>query len=72
MYHLIEYVEEVEPVKVVTELISSYYTVKKVDTLTKIAKQLKTTVDKLYSINKDIIGTNKNLIHIGQKIRIPG
>jgi len=71
MYHLIEYVTE-EPIKVVTEPISSFYTVKKGDTLTKIARSLNITVDKLYSINKDIIGSNKNLIHIGQKLRIPG
>lgn len=72
MYHLIEYIEEDEPVKVVTEPISSHYVVKKGDNLTKIAKKLKTNVDKLYSINKDIIGSNKNLIHVGQKLRIPG
>lgn len=72
MYHLIEYIVEEVPVKVVTEPISSFYIVKKGDTLSKIAKTLKTTVDKLYAINKDIIGSNKNLIHIGQKLRIPG
>ncbi|HET6786174.1 MAG TPA: LysM domain-containing protein, partial [Erysipelotrichaceae bacterium] len=71
MYHLIDYVDD-EPIKVVTKPISSFYTVKKGDTLSKIAKVLKTTVDKLYSINKDIIGSNKNLIRVGQKLRIPG
>jgi len=70
MYNLIEYIDD-DSVKVVTRPISSYYTVVKGDTLTKIAKQLKTTIDKLYTINKDIIGDNKNLIHVGQKLRIP-
>lgn len=72
MYHLIEYIESEEPIKLVTDPISSFYVVRKGDTLTKIAKQLKTTLDKLYSINKDIIGSNKNLIRVGQRLRIPG
>ena len=44
-----------------------FYTVKPKDTLGKIAKQFKTTVDELARINNI---KNKDLIYIGQKIRI--
>ncbi len=44
------------------------YTVKKGDTLSKIAKQYGTTVDKLVSLNGI---KNKNLINVGQIIRLP-
>src|SRR5690625_1177743 len=45
------------------------YTVKKGDTLTKIAKKFGTTVDELVRLNNI---SNPNLIHPGQKIIIPG
>jgi GH25 family lysozyme M1 (1,4-beta-N-acetylmuramidase) len=44
-----------------------YYTVKKGDTLTKIAKTNKTTIDSLVSLNKI---SDANKIYIGQRIRI--
>lgn len=53
------------PVPVVT--VSNYYTVKKGDTLSKIAKQYSTTVAKLCSDNGI---KNANLIRVGQKILI--
>ena len=45
-----------------------YYTVKKGDTLSKIAQSYHTTVNKLLELNPQI--TNKNLINIGQVIRV--
>lgn len=47
-----------------------YYTVKKGDNLTKIAKKYKMTWQELYNKNKEIIGDNPNLIRIGQKLLI--
>ena len=44
-----------------------YYTVKRGDTLTAIAKRYGTTVDKLVSLNKI---KNKNLIEVGQILRV--
>ncbi len=44
-----------------------YYTVKKGDTLSGIAKKYKTSIKKLVSLNKI---KNKNLIRINQKLRI--
>lgn len=44
-----------------------YYTIKKGDTLSKIAKNYKTTVDQLVKWNNI---KNKNLIYAGQKIRV--
>lgn len=44
-----------------------YYTVKKGDNLTKIAKIYNTTVEKLVELNNI---KNKNLIYINQKIRV--
>ncbi len=46
---------------------SKYYQVKKGDTLSKIAKENNTTVEKLVKINNI---KNPNLIYVGQKIRI--
>lgn len=46
---------------------SDFYVVKKGDTLGKIAKKFKTTVEELVRINNI---KNANIIHIGQKIRI--
>lgn len=43
------------------------YTVKKGDTLTKIAKEYNTTVDRLVSLNNI---KDKNLIFVGQKLRV--
>lgn len=48
-----------------------YHVVKSGDTLTKIAKTYNTTVSKLMEINADTI-TNKNVIRVGQIIRLPG
>lgn len=45
------------------------YVVQKGDNLTKIAKMYNTTVDAIMAANPQI--TNKNLIYVGQKIRIP-
>lgn len=47
--------------------VNIYYTVKKGDTLTKIANKYGTTVDKLVSLNNI---KNKNLIYVGQKIKV--
>ena len=49
---------------------TNYYIVKKGDTLIKIAKQFKTTWEKIYELNRDIIGDNTNLIKIGQRLKI--
>lgn len=46
------------------------YTVKKGDTLTKIAKKYNTTWQELYAKNKDTIGNNPNLIYPNQILRI--
>lgn len=46
------------------------YTVQKGDNLTKIAKKYNTTWQELYIINKDIIGSNPNLIKVGQVLKI--
>src|SRR5690606_24404783 len=48
------------------------YTVKQGDTLGKIAAAFGTTWQKIYELNKAIIGSNPNLIKIGQKLKIPG
>lgn len=47
-----------------------YYTVKKGDTLIKIAKKFGTNWKKIYDLNKDIIGNNPNLIVVGQILKI--
>ncbi|MBR1750287.1 MAG: LysM peptidoglycan-binding domain-containing protein [Ruminococcus sp.] len=46
-----------------------YYTIKKGDTLTAIAKKYGTTVDKLMALNKGKI-KDKDLIYAGEKIRV--
>lgn len=46
------------------------YTVVKGDTLEKIAKKFNTTWDKIYELNKNVIGDNPNLIKIGQKLKV--
>lgn len=51
---------------------NSSYIVKKGDNLTKIAKQFGTTWQKIYELNKAIIGGNPNLIRPGQRLTIPG
>lgn len=50
------------------EVVEMYYTVKKGDTLTKIAQSYGTTVANIMALNPQI--TNKNLINIGQVIRV--
>lgn len=50
-----------------TEII---YIVKKGDNLTKIAKKYNTTWQNIYKKNKELIGNNPNLIHIGWKLKI--
>lgn len=47
-----------------------YYTVLKGDNLTKIAKKYNTSWQKIYNDNKNIIGSNPNLIKEGQKLLI--
>lgn len=49
---------------------NTYYTVQSGDNLTKIAKMYNTTWQKIYNTNKDIIGSNPNLIKVGQKLLI--
>lgn len=49
---------------------AKYYTVKKGDTLSKIAKKYGTTWQKIYAMNKSKIGKNPNLIKPGQKLRV--
>ena len=46
----------------------TFYTVKRGDTLTKIAKQYGTTVEKIMQLNKEI--NNKNKIKVGQRLRL--
>lgn len=46
----------------------AFYVVKKGDSLSKIAKMMNTTVDNIMSLNPQI--KNKNLIYVGQEIRI--
>lgn len=46
------------------------YTIKKGDTLIKIAKKYNTTWKKIYQKNIDIIGDNPNLIIPGQVLKI--
>lgn len=46
------------------------YTVKSGDSLSKIAKEYETTWQKIYEDNKNIIGSNPNLIKVGQKLTI--
>ena len=47
------------------------YTVKKGDTLISIAAKYNTTWQKIYELNKDVIGNNPNLIYPGQVLIIP-
>lgn len=47
-----------------------YYTVKKGDTLTSVAKKYNTNWKKIYKKNKLIIGNNPNLIKVGQTLEI--
>lgn len=49
---------------------NTYYTVKKGDTLSGIAKKYSTTVDKLMKLNSSI--KDKNKIYVGQKIQVSG
>ncbi len=49
-------------------VVEEYYTVKSGDTLSKIAKEYGTTVDAIMALNSQI--TNKNLIYVGQQIRV--
>ena len=46
------------------------YTVKKGDNLTSIAKKYNTTWKKIYEDNKDVIGSDPNLIKPGQVLTI--
>lgn len=46
------------------------YTVKKNDTLSKIAKKYNTTWQKIYEDNKSVIGDNPDIIQIGMKLEI--
>ena len=57
----------VDRIKANEVIIPTYYTVKKGDTLSGIAKKYSTTVAKLASLNKI---SNPNLIYIGQSLRI--
>jgi len=47
------------------------YTVKKGDNLSKIAKKFDTTWQILYELNKDVIGSDPNIIYAGQVLRLP-
>jgi LysM repeat protein len=47
------------------------YTVKKGDTLAKIAKRHGTTWQKLYKMNRTAVGSNPNLIHPGLQLKTP-
>lgn len=46
------------------------YVVKKGDNLSKIAKKYKTTWQKIYNVNRKVIGKNPNIIKAGQKLII--
>ena len=48
-----------------------FYIVKSGDTLSKIAIQYKTTWQAIYAANKTLIGSNPDIIRIGQKLIIP-
>ncbi len=52
------------------EIIHKTYTVKNGDNLSLIARKYNTTWQKIYSLNKDIIGQNPNLIKPGQILKI--
>lgn len=58
----------------VNELLSEdesvYYIVKKGDNLSSIAKKYNTTWQRIYEMNKSIIGNNPNLIQVNQKLKI--
>ena len=57
-------------IKLPTDKFEVSYTVQKGDSLTKIAKKYNITWQELYKINKDIIGSNPNLIKVGQVLKI--
>lgn len=48
-----------------------YYVVQKGDTLSRIAVKYKTTWQKIYQANIDVIGKNPNSISVGMKLLIP-
>ena len=50
----------------------STYIVKKGDTLIKIAKKYNINWKDLYELNKNVIGSNPNLIKIGMVLKISG
>ena len=50
---------------------NNVYTVKSGDTLSSIAKKYNTTWQKIYEVNKKVIGSNPNLIRVGIKLTIP-
>ena len=53
-----------------TPINETIYIVKKGDNLSKIAKKFNTTWQKIYEDNKDVIGSNPNLIYPNQKLII--
>ena len=73
IYLPIEFDDEVKPTETKTETTSAssetVYTVKSGDTLGQIAAKYNTTYQKLAEYNGI---SNPNLIHVGQKIKIPG
>lgn len=50
----------------------STYTIQKGDNLSKIASKYGTTWQDLYNANRDVIGSNPNLIYAGRTLTIPG
>lgn len=55
-------------IKKATKEVGTYYTVKKGDTLSGIARKYDTTIQKILNLNKGI--KNPNLIYVGQRIRV--
>ena len=64
-YHLINYIEPPKPVES-----GDVYTVVRGDVLSRIASRFGFTTNDLYELNKDVIGSNPNLIEVGMMLRL--
>lgn len=64
-YHLINYIEPPKPVES-----GDVYTVVRGDVLSRIASRFGFTTADLYELNKDVIGSNPNLIEVGMMLRL--
>lgn len=64
-----EEVNDVDVLKYVRDT-TLYYTVKRGDNLSKIAKRYGTTWQQLYKWNRNMIGNDPNLIQVGMRLRV--